>query len=333
MTAETAWPITQLQPGLVDRFERLITADQLAHAYLFSGTQESGTTALAQWVGLRLFCSNVHNGQPCGQCAQCKQILSGNHPDFLKIQPTGATIKVDDIRDLRQEMARTGLEQPKRIFEIDQADLLTPGAANSLLKFIEEPPGPVLIILVTEQKQRLLSTILSRVQVIDFPPAPAANIAAQLTDEGLAPELAPLFSALGASVPTARALAEDQAFSPLLDALDQWLAALGRHDWQAFILVQTQIMPLVKERPLQTLFFDLTIIALQDILVAQYTPAAPSHFPQHQATLTAVAAHWPAATATLAAAQALAAQARLQGNVAFQGLFERLTAQILSSFS
>lgn len=333
MPADTQWAVTRLQPTLVQHFNTLIKDDKLAHAYLFSGTQESGTTALAQWVALRLFCSNIQNDQPCGQCPHCRQVLSGNHPDFLKIVPTGATIKVDDIRYLRQEMTRTGVEQSRRIFEIDQADLLTPGAANSLLKFIEEPPGPVLIILVSEQKQRLLPTILSRVQVIDFPPVSAAQVADKLTEEGLSPELAPLFSALGTSVTTARELATDKNLTPLIETAWQWLTAVGRGDWQAFILVQTRIMPLVKDRPTQNLFLDILITALQDILMAQYAPALPGHFPQQRTQCTAVAQALPPAVMTAVVSDALAAQRRLQGNVGFQGLLERLTAQILSSLT
>lgn len=333
MTVVKQWPIVQLQPRLQERFAHLIDNGRLAHAYLFNGTPESGTTALAQWIALRLFCSNLHNGVPCGQCANCQQILSGNHPDFLTIKPTGQTIKVDDIRYLRQEMSRTGLEQKRRVFVIDQADLLSAAAANSLLKFIEEPPGPVLIILLTEQKQRLLATILSRVQVIDFPPLTAGQMAGELTAEGLDQSLAPLFGALGADAATARELAESHTLNDMIQAMGQWLTALGHGDWQAFIIVQTRVMPLVKDKNSQILFLDLVVLALQDVVHYQYQTAAANFFPSEQTHIQQAAQELSPRVAADALTAALTTQTQLQGNVAFQGLMETLSAHILTQMA
>lgn len=133
---------TALQPEITARFASLIERGALAHAYLLVGNVNMGTVALATEVALRLFCPHQDDqGHPDRTCPECQRILSGNHPDVVVARPEGRQIKVDQVRYLKAEFSKTGVEGEKKVFIIEGAETLTGSAANSLLKFIEEP-GP-----------------------------------------------------------------------------------------------------------------------------------------------------------------------------------------------
>lgn len=102
--------INTLQPKLVAQFARVIDRHQLAQSYLFVGPKGAGKLALAEWIALRLFCQHVQDGAPCGECPECERILNHNHPDVMMLKTSTQSIKVDDIRNLKQEMSKTGLK-------------------------------------------------------------------------------------------------------------------------------------------------------------------------------------------------------------------------------
>ena len=126
----TKFLIDSLQPKLVAQFARIIDRKQLAQSYLFVGPKGAGKLALAEWIALRLFCQNVQDGAPCGQCPECERILNHNHPDVMVVKTETQSIKVDDIRGLKQEMSKTGVEGNQRVFVVEDADKMTAGAAT-----------------------------------------------------------------------------------------------------------------------------------------------------------------------------------------------------------
>ncbi len=91
------------------------------------------------------------------------------HPDVTMVEPDGLSIKVDQVRAIKEEFAKSGMESRRKILIIEDMDKMTTSAANSLLKFIEEPEGEITILLLTTEIQQLLPTIVSRCQIIHFP--------------------------------------------------------------------------------------------------------------------------------------------------------------------
>ena len=139
--------------------------NQLAHSYLFVDNDETRALNTAYWLACLFNCTGEN--KPDGTCINCKQILSGNHPDVLLVKPEGKqTLGIDQIRPLKEELAKSPVESTRRFFLIKDAQKLTLPAANALLNLLEEPVAPVVSILITNNVDQILPTIRSRTQII-----------------------------------------------------------------------------------------------------------------------------------------------------------------------
>lgn len=142
---------------------------KLSHAYIFSGPSGSGRRRMAVQLAQAVFCT-VGVDDACGACVECRKVEHGNHPNLIMIEPEGASVKIDQIRELQKQLGYRSSGEQKKIYVINQADRMTVQAANSLLKFLEEPSADIMAVLITENGQALLSTIQSRSQWIPFSP-------------------------------------------------------------------------------------------------------------------------------------------------------------------
>lgn len=141
--------------------------DKLAHAYLFSGIKGSLQEETALLLVQSLFCEESQ--WACGKCTICKRIRDNLYPDMIILDGSIGSIKKADVMDLQHRFALTSLEKyAYKIFIIKDAHNMTNGAANSLLKFLEEPSSNVLGILISDEVEALLPTVISRCQVISF---------------------------------------------------------------------------------------------------------------------------------------------------------------------
>lgn len=153
-----------------------LTADRLGHALLFVGPPGVGKRRLADTLARALLCQSPGaDGLPCGECRACAQMAAGSHPDYAELTPEeGARdIRVAQTRAFGRKLSLTA-HYHRRVGLIDPAEAFTAGAANSLLKTLEEPPAGAHILLVSERPSAVLATIRSRCQRIRVPlPAPA----------------------------------------------------------------------------------------------------------------------------------------------------------------
>ena len=136
--------LAQMQPIVYQQLQRSFEHGRIAHAYLFEGEKGTGKHEVGIWLAQHLFCTQMKDNLPCGKCNNCQRIEKKEHPDVLVIEPEGQTIKVDQIRRLQTEFSRSGYESRKKVFLIKEAEKMNSSAANSLLKFLEEPPGDFL---------------------------------------------------------------------------------------------------------------------------------------------------------------------------------------------
>ncbi|WHZ20952.1 MAG: DNA polymerase III delta prime subunit [Nitrospira sp.] len=150
-----------------------IAQNRLAHAYLFHGDDRIGKRLLALRVAQALLCESLpidHEPDACGTCRACRQVEARTHPDFLVIEPdreqANPQIKIELIRDIEQQMIYRPLIGDRKICLIDDADRMTIGAANALLKTLEEPPDHSLFLLVSSRPYALPATIRSRCQAL-----------------------------------------------------------------------------------------------------------------------------------------------------------------------
>lgn len=149
--------------------------DRLAHAYLFYGDARIGKSLTAMHVAQALHCedpkaASAHDG--CGLCRSCQQVAARTHPDYVVIEPdpelATPQIKIEQVRDIEQQFVYRPLMGERKICVIDEADRMTIGAANALLKTLEEPPGHGLFLLISSRPSALPITIRSRCQALRF---------------------------------------------------------------------------------------------------------------------------------------------------------------------
>jgi DNA polymerase-3 subunit delta' len=152
---------------------RTVAAQQVRHAYLFSGPQHIGKTLLAERFAQTLLCTGSTDARtiavdPCNTCLSCRKVLHSNHPDVHVIArpPDKQFILIEQIRALQSDSARKTLEGGYNIFILLNAHEMNVQAANSLLKTLEEPEPSVILLLTVTDANLLLPTILSRVQHI-----------------------------------------------------------------------------------------------------------------------------------------------------------------------
>ena len=164
-----------IEPRILDRFKRLLSAGRMGHAYLFVGPREVGKTQTALAVAKLVNCESSSD-KPCETCPSCRKIESGNHPDVMILKPQPDSIKIDQIRFLLSRLQLKAFEAKFKVFIICDVETMTMEAANSLLKTLEEPASNTLLMLTTTQEQANLDTIRSRCHVIKFFPSSKKNI-------------------------------------------------------------------------------------------------------------------------------------------------------------
>jgi DNA polymerase-3 subunit gamma/tau len=158
-----------------------LTSGQIHHAYLFSGPRGCGKTSSARIMARSLNCEKGPTPNPCGICQSCKDLVA-NGPGSLDVIELDAATHglVDDARDLRDKAFFAPVQSRYKIYIIDEAHQLGPGAANALLKVVEEPPAHVLFIFATTEPEKLISTIRSRTHHYPFRLVPPAILSTHL---------------------------------------------------------------------------------------------------------------------------------------------------------
>ena len=312
---------TVKQPSIQRLFLQLIEKDNLQHAYLFDGKTGTGKKETALWIAQSLFCQNFSDG-PCGECHTCQRIASHQHPDVIELKPDGLSIKIGQVRELKQEFTKSGVEGRRKLVMVEDIEKMTTQAANSLLKFLEEPDGDVMVILMTTAKHRLLPTILSRVQLIQFPQLPREKRMLALEEAGLSRERAAVLSQLTSDTKQALELSGNENLTTLIESVWKWYVTFSKKDDQAFIFVQTDLMPLVKEKSEYHLVMDLFLVILQDILNTQISTNYKAGYLKYQNKIREEAERLSAVTLADLMDIILTGKKYLDSNVAAQGVFE-----------
>jgi DNA polymerase-3 subunit gamma/tau len=158
-----------------------LESGKVHHAYLFSGPRGCGKTSSARIMARSLNCEKGPTPTPCGECQSCKDLVA-NGPGSLDVIELDAATHglVDDARDLRDKAFFAPVQSRYKIYIIDEAHQLGPGAANALLKVVEEPPAHVLFIFATTEPDKLISTIRSRTHHYPFRLVPPVILSAHL---------------------------------------------------------------------------------------------------------------------------------------------------------
>ena len=148
-------------------FNRRINEQRMPHALMINALDGIGAEALSRAMAYRLLCQNVEEGKPCGECKACQLITAGTHPDLFEIEPEepGKPIKIDQIRKLCVNVAKTAQQGGWKVVVIAPAEAMNIAASNALLKSLEEPEANTLMILVSHRLSRVPTTVRSRCQI------------------------------------------------------------------------------------------------------------------------------------------------------------------------
>ena len=169
------------QDHIIKTLQNQIKADRIGHAYLFCGTRGTGKTTVAKIFAKAVNCEHPVDGSPCGECAMCKAIAAGTSMNVIEID-AASNNGVDNIREIREEVAYRPTEGRFKVYIIDEVHMLSIGAFNALLKTLEEPPEYVIFILATTEVHKIPITILSRCQHYDFHRITIDTIAGRMND-------------------------------------------------------------------------------------------------------------------------------------------------------
>jgi DNA polymerase-3 subunit delta' len=180
--------------------QRNVGSGNVSHAYLFTGPSGIGKATLALALASALLCQD-ETGQWCGVCRACRLLSSGNHPDLhiVESERIGASLKIEQIRNLQHQLALTPVEANWRVAILHRFEEATTSAANALLKTLEEPPSYVVLVVLADEADHLLPTIVSRCQRIPLRPLSITVVEQALIERWSAePEQAQLLAHLSA---------------------------------------------------------------------------------------------------------------------------------------
>jgi len=165
--------------GLVGnrRLIEILRQGSMPQSAVFAGPDGVGKKTAALLLATLANCHSPRDRDLCGSCPACIKALSGNHPDISLVEPDGAYLKIEQMRTLSREAMYRPFEGNFKFFILDKAEKMTPEAANSLLKILEEPPSTTHLALITSAPEQLLPTIRSRCQIFHFHPLSCNEIA------------------------------------------------------------------------------------------------------------------------------------------------------------
>lgn len=210
------------QAGAISFLER--AAERPHHAYVLGGPEGSGKSIVARAFAAVLVCAEGG----CGACRACRLALADHHPNVFVVEPEGRDIHVDTVRDeIWQPAYRTAPEPGRKVFVVREADRLSPAAADTLLKVLEEPPADTVFLLLSARAHELPETVVSRCHVVTFAALSERLVVERLVEEGVEVSRARLSAVLaGGNLGRARRIAAEGGLE-WRDTAEEALALAG----------------------------------------------------------------------------------------------------------
>ncbi|WP_426354397.1 DNA polymerase III subunit delta' [Exiguobacterium sp. R-39] len=271
---QTFHELEQTQSVIATILRNSLQTNRINHAYIFTGDYEPLLLEAAQLFAKSLFCERRNQIEPCQTCRSCRRMDSGNLVDYYQIEPDGATIKKEQIQQLMHDLSLRGLEGDRQIYVVTQSHKMTPQAANSLLKFFEEPGAGKIAILITNQPQLLLPTIRSRGQLLSFRPADRLLIGQVLSEKtGRDNELTQLAARVYPKIEDAeQALVEDWFVNARVSVV-QLMEELANRPADLPLFVQEKWMSQFKNRQDARIGLELVTCFFEDVLHLKLNPS------------------------------------------------------------
>jgi len=321
---QTFKELAETQSIIATILQNSLRNHRINHAYIFTGDYEPLLLEAARLFAKTLFCEKQET-EPCLVCSNCRRMASGNFVDYYEIEPDGATIKKEQIQQLMHDLSLRGLEGNRQVYVVSQAHKMTPQAANSLLKFFEEPGEGKVAILLTNQPHLLLPTIRSRGQLLTFRPADRAIIAAALSERtGRDAELATLAARVYPKIDDAEQALSEEWFVNARAQVLQLMEELMSRPADLPLFVQEKWIGQFKSRQDARIGLELVTAFFEDVLHLKLDPSWETiTYSRHRPLLEQAGAK-SQATITRSLQAVLEAVKRVEANVNPQLTVERL---------
>ncbi len=260
------------QPIVYRTLSNALKQDRLSHSYLFSGPKGSGKKQAAFLLAQSLVCLENRGGFACEKCANCLRVKENNYSDLIYVQAKTNTIRLQDLETIKERFDKTALEVAgKKIFIINDCEKLTFQAANSLLKFIEEPTNNLTGIFLTSQVENVLPTIVSRCQNVNFRPLSKEDFYEYGLTLDISESTCHIISQLVSSKEEMVTYKDSKTFAFGLNAFKDFMSDYLDNDYEAFIELQDDFTKQKKldDKSLREAigaFLDTGLIFLQDYL-------------------------------------------------------------------
>ncbi|WP_338752486.1 DNA polymerase III subunit delta' [Bacillus sp. FJAT-52991] len=319
--------LNELQPVVLRMLTNSLEKKRVAHAYIFEGDQGTGKKNAALFFAKSLLCEE-QGTMACEACSNCRRVESGNHPDVHYVEPDGLSIKKQQITFLQQEFSKTAVEAQRKIYIIQHADRMTASAANSLLKFLEEPNSDTVALLLTEQVQRMLPTIISRCQLLVFKPLPPELLQNRLKEEGVSMPMASLVAKLTNNFQEALELSREEWFAQSRTIVLKLYEVLQKNPLEAMVKLQEDFNGHFKDKQQVNQALDLLLLLFKDLLSLQTGKETGLAFPDQLALLKQSALQSSAKRVTEQMTAILEAKRKLDANMNPQLLMEQLVLNL-----
>lgn len=256
--------------NIINYFQNAIRIQKFSHAYILNGEDGMGKNLLASIFAAALQCE-AHDVNPCGVCKSCLQAVSGNHPDIKHITHEKASISVDDIRNqLNNDVQIKPYSSKYKVYIIDEAEKLTEQAQNALLKTIEGPPEYAIILLLTNNSNLFLETIVSRCVNLNLKAVPKESIKKYLMEQVKVPdyqaELSATFS--NGNLGKAIQLSNSEEFSFMKEEVVRLMKSVD--DYELSQIMET-IKKIAENKSVIHSYLDLILIWYRDVLMFKAT--------------------------------------------------------------
>lgn len=256
---------------IISYFQNAIAMDKISHAYLLNGPDQSGKMMLAEAFAAALQCEEA-GVSPCGRCRSCKQADGKNQPDIIYVtHEKPNTISVDDIRSqLNSDIVLKPYSSRRKVYIMDEAEKMNVQAQNALLKTLEEPPAYAVILLLTDNADGFLPTILSRCVRLDLKAVADEKIRSFLVSQKQVPgDQADICVAFAqGTVGKALQLSSSEDFNEIKNTALQLLKRVKEID----LYEMTQAVKQITEYKLEVNdYFDLMMIWYRDVLLYKAT--------------------------------------------------------------
>ena len=244
-----------------------VKKNKLSHAYLIELTDSNNGLDFALAISKFLLCPNHYsNNDNCRDCNICHQVDNNNYIELKIIEPDGNYIKKNQVKELQENFRTESIVNNYKIYIILEAEKMNEEAANSMLKFLEEPNDGIIAILLTSNMYQVYNTIKSRCQVINFAPINRIEILGDLEDRGINIETSHIIASLTYNIEEARKMTNDNMITKMIELAKDITLSFEARDHNGLLIMFTKGKFLIEEtlKSYHIMFFDMLTAAQND---------------------------------------------------------------------